>query len=98
MDCVYGSRFDGCQGGDHHDAWSYIFKVGGLVPSTVYRYTSGRTGVSGSCRFNKSKVIAKLANSGNDLPQNETAIQMALVAIGPITFAFYVSDNFYFYL
>jgi hypothetical protein len=98
VDCAYGSFADGCQGGDHHDAWNYILKAGGLVPSNAYGYTSGQTGVSGSCRFNKSRAIAKLANAGNDLPRNETIMQMALVAQGPLTIAYYVSFNFYNYL
>ena len=98
VDCVYAGVGDGCQGGDHHDAWNYILKVGGQQPSTVYGYTSGKSGSGGLCRFSKSKTIAKLANAGNDLPQNETVMQMALVAQGPLTIAYYVSDNFYFYV
>jgi hypothetical protein len=47
--------------------------------------------------FSKAKVYAKLANAGSDLPQNETAIQAALVAKGPITTAYYSSNNFHFY-
>ena len=47
--------------------------------------------------FSKAKVYAKLANAGTDLPQSETAIQAALVAKGPITTAYYVSNNFRYY-
>ena len=47
--------------------------------------------------FSKAKAYAKLANAGTDIPQNETAIQTALVAKGPITTAYYVSDHFISY-
>jgi Papain family cysteine protease len=97
VDCTYAASYDGCNGGDHHDAWYYLFKAGGQQPSSTYAYTSGATGKDTTCKFSSAKAYAKLANAGTDLPQNETAIQAALVAKGPITTAYYVSNNFYSY-
>jgi Papain family cysteine protease len=96
VDCTYAASYDGCNGGDHHDAWNYLFKSG-QQPSSTYAYTSGTTGKDTTCKYSSSKVFAKLNNTGTDLPQNETAIQAALVANGPITTAYYVSNNFFSY-
>jgi Papain family cysteine protease len=68
-----------------------------MQPSSTYAYTSGSTGKDTACKFSSTKVYAKLANAGTDIPQNETAIQAALVAKGPITFAYYVSNSFFSY-
>ncbi len=96
VDCTYSS-YDGCDGGNGADAWNYLFKVGGDEPSWAYPYTSGLTGRDGTCKFSPRKVYVKLANDGTQLPQNEVAIQTALVQKGPITCAFYVADKFMFY-
>ena len=96
-DCTYASTYNGCNGGDHHDAWTSIYKKGGLEPTSAYAFVSGTSGKSTKCAFVATKVAAKLANAGTDIPQNETAIQTALVAKGPITFAYYVSNNFFSY-
>jgi Papain family cysteine protease len=94
-DCTY--TYDGCLGGDHHDAWTSIYKRGGQEPISAYPFVSGSSGKATKCAFVASKVAAKLANAGTDIPQDETAIQAALVAKGPITFAYYVSNKFYSY-
>ena len=96
-DCTY--TYDGCQGGDHHDAWAKIYSRGGLASSSAYPFVSGTSGVGNACAFSSTKVVAKLANGvGTDIPQNnEPAMQTALVTYGPLTFADYVSDNFFFY-
>ena len=97
IDCTYAPTYDGCNGGDHRDAWYYIYKSGGQQPASTYSYASGGTGKDTTCKFTYTKVYAKLANAGIDLPQNETAIQAALVSNGPITFAYYVTNNFFYY-
>ena len=96
-DCTY--TYDGCEGGDHHDAWAKIYSRGGLASSSAYPFVSGTSGVGNACAFSSTKVVAKLANGvGTDIPQNnEPAMQTALVTYGPLTFAYYVSDNFFYY-
>ena len=96
-DCTYASTYNGCNGGFHYDVWNSIFKRGGQEPASVYPYVSGTTGKSTKCAFVASKAVAKLANAGTGLPKNETAIQAALVAKGPITFAYTVTNSFFSY-
>ena len=96
IDCTYAPSYNGCDGGDHHDPWFYLSKSQGLSKSSDYRYRSGLHGRDFPCR-SRSKAYVKLANAGTDLPQNETAIQAALVARGPLTTAYYVSNKFFYY-
>lgn len=92
-DCTYPGR-DGCQGGDHHDVFDYIYKAGGLQLASTYPFTSGTSGVSGTCKFTSTKAVAKLSGTTVDIPVDETALQSALVKNGPITVAMHVTDNF----
>ena len=98
-DCTYAPPRDGCQGGDHREAWDMIYSKGGLAPSSAYPFVSGPGGKGKACTFSSSKVLVQLANGvGTHTPQqNETAMQTALVNHGPLSFGYHVADNFYYY-
>jgi len=47
---------DGCGGGNPIDAWQYVHAFGGQEPNADYRYTSGTTGQTGTCKSTKADV------------------------------------------
>lgn len=54
---------DGCGGGNPITAYQYVQQAGGVDPASVYPYTSGTTGSTGSCRAISSDYDADLSSS-----------------------------------
>ena len=46
----------GCQGGNPIDAWQYVHAFGGQEPNADYKYTSGTTRQTGTCKSKKADV------------------------------------------
>lgn len=69
-----------CNGGLPDDAYKAIEQIGGLELESDYPYQAKKS----QCAFNKDKVRVKLSGAV-DLPQNETAMALWLVANGPIS-------------
>jgi len=55
-------RIDGgCNGGNTESAYQYIQSAGGLVSESDYPYTSGRSGRTGTCDFDKSDIEVSIS-------------------------------------
>jgi len=86
----------GCDGGDTVTAFQYVTKAGGLEAESSYPYTAGN-GKSGKCKFDKTKVVAKINNSKWGISpctdkcnsQSLSAMQTALPQIGPFAVCVY---------
>jgi cysteine peptidase B len=50
---------DGCNGGEPYLAYKYIMNAGGIETYSDYPYSSGN-GITGSCKFNKADIYAKV--------------------------------------
>jgi hypothetical protein len=51
-----------------------------------YPYTSGESGEGGSCQYDSSKVVAKISGFAYATQSdNETAMQVAMMAHGPLS-------------
>jgi len=50
----------GCNGGNTETAYEYVVKAKGIEPNADYPYTSGKKGKTGTCKFTKSDVSAKI--------------------------------------
>eukprot|EP01018_Ginkgo_biloba_P016739 Gb_05866 [translate_table: standard] len=69
----------GCNGGLMTTAYQYALKAGGLQKEEDYPYT----GVDGTCKFDKTKVAAKVANFST-VSVDEDQIAANLVKNGPL--------------
>ncbi|XP_021738679.1 cysteine protease RD19A-like [Chenopodium quinoa] len=69
----------GCQGGLMNNAFEYLLKAGGLMREEDYPYTAR----NGRCKFDKSKIAAKVANF-SVVPVDEGQIAANLVKNGPL--------------
>lgn len=63
-----------------NNAFEYLLKAGGLMSEEDYPYTAR----NGRCRFDKTKIAAKVANY-SVIPVNEAQIAANLVKNGPLT-------------
>ncbi|XP_031495350.1 probable cysteine protease RD19B [Nymphaea colorata] len=72
----------GCFGGLMTNAFRYAIKVGGLQREEDYPYR----GIEGACKFDKSKVAAKMANF-SIVSTDEDQIAAHLVKHGPLSVA-----------
>jgi len=72
----------GCNGGLMDNAFEFLIKEGGIESDSDYPYTAR----DGSCRFNKSKVVAQVKDF-KDISQNEDEIAAVLVENGPLSVA-----------
>ncbi|KAL9654895.1 hypothetical protein ABK040_008685 [Willaertia magna] len=72
----------GCNGGLMWSAYQYVIKAGGLVGEKDYPYEA----VDDTCRFNSSKVIAKIS-SWTQLPTDEDQLAAWLAQNGPVAIA-----------
>eukprot|EP00762_Andalucia_godoyi_P006159 ANDGO_01626.mRNA.1 Cysteine proteinase 1 len=80
VDC--DSEMAGCNGGWPFAAYEYLISTGGLEGESSYPYE----GVDDKCRFDASKVVAKISSYVN-ITQDVAAIQSALYEIGPLSVA-----------
>ncbi|CAF1018450.1 unnamed protein product [Rotaria sp. Silwood1] len=94
MDCSgdYGNQ--GCNGGLMDASFQYIKDNKGIDTEASYPYEAQE----GKCRFN-SKTVGATDTGFVDLPQgNETALQIAIATVGPISVAVDAShSSFQFY-
>ncbi|MBA0701705.1 hypothetical protein Goari_021948, partial [Gossypium aridum] len=75
-----GSCDSGCNGGLMNTAFEYTLKAGGLMREEDYPYTATDRG---RCKFDKSKIIAKVANF-SVVSLDEDQIAANLVKNGPL--------------
>ncbi|XP_047942402.1 cysteine protease RD19A [Salvia hispanica] len=73
----------GCNGGLMNSAFEYTLKAGGLMREEDYPYTGTDRG---TCKFEKSKVVAKVANF-SVVSLDEDQIAANLVKNGPLAVA-----------
>jgi C1A family cysteine protease len=72
------SRTDGgCNGGNTESAFRYIVSAGGIETEQSYPYTSGRSGVTGSCMADPSKFVVKITGY-RAVARGETNLETAL--------------------
>ncbi|CAI8611067.1 unnamed protein product [Vicia faba] len=74
-----GSCDSGCNGGLMNNAFEYLLQSGGVVQEKDYAYT----GRDGSCKFDKSKVVASVSNF-SVVSLDEEQIAANLVKNGPL--------------
>jgi len=84
----------GCNGGNTETAFEYVTKAGGLDEESSYPYVSGGTGAAGTCKVKPADFGAHISNYTYAITpcpgwgcnaQNETALQIALYNIGPLS-------------
>jgi C1A family cysteine protease len=73
----------GCQGGWPHNAYDYVKGAGGMETENAYPYTSGRTGQTGNCQFDRSKIAYTLTGY-TSVAQGESHLESAL-NVGPVS-------------
>ncbi|KAL8143818.1 hypothetical protein V2J09_016850 [Rumex salicifolius] len=78
-----GACDSGCNGGLMNSAFEYIYKNGGLMREEDYPYTGTDRG---SCNFDKSKIVASVANF-SVISLDEEQIAANLVKNGPLAVA-----------
>ncbi|CAN1824198.1 Cysteine protease RD19A [Linum perenne] len=76
----YGACDAGCNGGLMTSAYEYTLKAGGLEREEDYPYT----GTDGTCKFDKSKIVASVANF-SVVSSDEDQIAANLVKHGPLS-------------
>jgi cathepsin L len=81
VDCSGAEGNDGCEGGLPDNAYQYIIDAQGLDTEKSYPYTAE----DGQCAFNKKTVGATLTSFVDVATGDETALQKAVVKIGPIS-------------
>jgi len=71
---------DGCGGGNPPTAYDYVIRAGGLEGYESYPYI----GIGGPCRFERSKVVAKISKwQWITRDDNENAMQAYVYNTGP---------------
>ncbi|CAI0435938.1 unnamed protein product, partial [Linum tenue] len=78
VDCDHEDA--GCNGGLMTSAYEYTLKAGGLEREEAYPYT----GTDGTCKFDKSKVVASVSNF-SVITSDEDQIAANLVKHGPLS-------------
>eukprot|EP00462_Mataza_sp_D1_P013510 CAMPEP_0175175138 /NCGR_PEP_ID=MMETSP0087-20121206/33037_1 /TAXON_ID=136419 /ORGANISM="Unknown Unknown, Strain D1" /LENGTH=356 /DNA_ID=CAMNT_0016466717 /DNA_START=27 /DNA_END=1098 /DNA_ORIENTATION=- len=84
----------GCNGGDTPTAYNYVIKAGGIESESAYPYTSGRSGNTGKCKFNKSDIKVEITGH-KKLAKSETALKSGLQD-GPVSICL-AADKFQTY-
>jgi len=76
----------GCNGGNTETAYEYVHKAGGMELESDYPYTSGSTGITGTCKSDPSKYVAGTAITGyKTVMQGESYLASALENLGPVS-------------
>jgi len=78
VDC--DTRDNGCGGGLPENAYKTLLEIGGLETEADYGYD----GKDEACKFNRSRVAAKVSG-GVEIGQNETQMAQWLLKNGPIS-------------
>ena len=93
VDCSQGFGNLGCDGGFTYQAFEYI-RRNGINNGVRYPYENR----VGRCRFNNNNVVTSLTDIKRIPTGNETALQIALARIGPISVTIDASSFvFHFY-
>ena len=79
VDCAGPQGGLGCVGGFAFAAYDYIKAIGGLETEDAYPYEDD----DNRCRFNGTKVVAKVTSYTNVTKKDENALQQAVATIGP---------------
>jgi cathepsin F len=87
---------NGCNGGDTVSAYSYVESAGGLVPESDFPYT----GTDGSCKYDKTKVVAPVKGFKYATPpcndscskQDEGTLGANLASVGPVSICVYAES------
>lgn len=74
----------GCNGGWYYWAWDYL-KVNAQETTSAYPYTSGTTGVDGTCKYNAANGKVKVTTY-SAIGTTNTAITAA-IAVQPVSVA-----------
>eukprot|EP00768_Dysnectes_brevis_P007707 gnl/Dysnectes_brevis/660_a728_6160.p1 GENE.gnl/Dysnectes_brevis/660_a728_6160~~gnl/Dysnectes_brevis/660_a728_6160.p1 ORF type:complete len:314 (-),score=121.77 gnl/Dysnectes_brevis/660_a728_6160:57-998(-) len=84
VDC--DTQDSACDGGNLDYAYSYV-ETYGIMPTSSYRYTSGKTAKPTTCKYDSSNIAITVA-SHTDLPEgDEDSMANALYANGPVSIA-----------
>lgn len=83
VDCAGPQGGLGCVGGFAFQAYDHIQAVGGVEAEDSYPYEDD----DNRCRFNATKVVAKITGYTNITTKDENALQQAVATIGPISVA-----------
>jgi len=95
MDCSQAEGNMGCDGGLMDDAFEYIIKNNGIELEADYPYT-GEDGPK--CEYNVADRGACIQNFVDVQSGNETALQVAVALVGPVSIAIDASQSsFQFY-
>jgi cathepsin L len=84
----------GCNGGNAANVFSYVQTNGGIDTEASYPYstTTYTTGVGGTtCAYNPANSAGDSTGCVAILPLNETAMQIAVATVGPISIALYAN-------
>jgi len=93
VDCAGAFNNHGCNGGLPSQAMEYIHYTGGLETEESYKYT----GRNGKCDFDRTKVVAQVAQVVNISQGDENSILEAVGTIGPVSIAYDCTLGFQFY-
>ncbi|XP_072453046.1 cathepsin L2-like [Notamacropus eugenii] len=81
IDCARHKGNYGCKGGFVSSAFEYVKKNGGIDPEESYPYERK----DGNCRYRAETAIANVTGYVYIPSENETALQMAVATVGPIS-------------
>jgi len=89
----------GCDGGDTTTAYAYMQEKG-VETEAAYPYTSGVSGVTGTCTYNSADVVTKVANFTYATPpctsacntQDEETLAANLLTYGPVSICVDATD------
>jgi len=93
VDCAGPFGNQGCNGGLPSQAFEYIKHAGGIELGVDYKYT----GRDGTCKFDLTKVAARVTGEVNITEGAEADLFDAVTNKGPVAIAFEVASDFQSY-